>query len=228
MLIINTILLALHATIGASAPVLDGDRMQVEHHSDKSTYWYLPEHNPTITKPEHLGLRVIVQAVKGPERVDKAMKGKASREAAATKTTATTKDTARPHVRRNNNAQKGSGKIGLLESIALAIGIDPKSISEYLNNLRNDFPVQVHGALPTCLNQATRQGLTAIEASLSSIPKCMSATGDEIEISTDGVEVDADGLPVCLDKAGQDALDSIQNALTNLGDCATATPLSRT
>ncbi|KAI8691609.1 hypothetical protein LRP88_08866 [Fusarium phalaenopsidis] len=226
MLIINTILLALHVTIGASAPVLGGDRMQVEHHGDKSTYWYLTEHNPTTTK--HLGLRVIVQAVKEPERVDKAMKGKAARDAVATKTTATTKDTARPHVRRNNNAQEGSGKIGLLESIALAIGIDPKSISEYLNNLRNDFPVQVHGALPTCLNQATRQSLTAIEASLSSIPKCMSATGDEIEISTDGLEVDADGLPICLDEAGQDALDSIQNALTNLGDCATATPLSRT
>jgi hypothetical protein len=56
----------------------------------------------------------------------------------------------------------------------------------------------------------------------------MNATGDEIEISTDGVEVDADGLPVCLDKAGQDALESIQNALTHWGDCATATPLSRT
>ncbi|KAJ4146386.1 hypothetical protein NW754_001851 [Fusarium falciforme] len=168
MLIINTILLALHATIGASAPVLDGDRMQVEHHSDKSTYWYLPEHNPTITKPEHLGLRVIVQAVKGPERVDKAMKGKASR-----------------------------GGCGY-----------------------QDYGYDKGYSSTACL--------TAIEASLSSIPKCMSATGDEIEISTDGVEVDADGLPVCLDKAGQDALDSIQNALTNLGDCATATPLSRT
>ncbi|UPK98767.1 hypothetical protein LCI18_009702 [Fusarium solani-melongenae] len=212
MLIINTILLALHATIGASAPVLDGDRMQVEHHGDKSTYWYLPEHNHAIT--EHLGLRVIVQAVKEPEKVDKAMKGKASRETAATKTTATTKDTAQPHVRRNNNnAQEESGKIGLLESIALAVGIDPKSISQYLSNLRNDFPVQVHGALPTCLNQAARQSLMAIETSLSSIPKCMSAAGDEIELSTDGVEVDADGLP---------------DALTNLGDCATATPLSRT
>lgn len=229
MLFINTILLALHATIGASAPVLDGDTMQVEHHGDQSTYWYLPEHehNPMITK--HLGLRVIVQAVKGPKRVGKAMKDKAAGEAVATKTTTTTttKKTARPHVRRNNNkiAQEAFGKPGLLESIALAIGIDPKSISEYLNNLRKDLPVQVH-ALPTCLSQATRQSLTAIEASLSSIPKCVKATGDEIEINPDGIEVDADGLPVCLDEAGENALESIQNALTNLGDCATATPLS--
>ncbi|EEU48171.1 uncharacterized protein NECHADRAFT_75483 [Fusarium vanettenii 77-13-4] len=236
MLIINSILLALYATIGASAPTLNGARLEVEPQPDKPTFRDLPSHNPMITNPKHLNVRIILESIQGPKKAKKAdktdktgktgkaMKGKAARKTTATKTT---KGTARLHVRRNNNAQEGSGKISLLESIAQAIGIDPKSISEYINNLRNDFPVQV-GALPTCLNQATRESLTAIEASLSSIPKCLSATGDEIEIDTDGVEIDADGLPVCLDEAGQNALESIQNALIDLGDCATATPLSRT
>lgn len=230
MLISNAILLALYATIGASAPTLNGVRLEVEPRDDKSTFRGLPSHNPTITTPKHLGVRIILHMPKKADETAKTAKtGKATKGKAAKKTTATktTKDTARQHVRRNNDAQEEFSKVGLLESIAQAVGIDPKSISEYLNNLRNDFPVQV-GALPTCLSQATRQSLTAIEASLSSIPKCLKATGDEIEIDTDGVEIDADGLPVCLDEAGQNTLESIQNALTNLGDCATATPLSRT
>ncbi|KAL2675465.1 hypothetical protein Neosp_011651 [[Neocosmospora] mangrovei] len=233
MLVINVILLTLYATIGASAPAHGGARLQVEPRGDKSTFRDLPSHNPMITNPKRLNVRIILESIQGPKKAKKADKtgktGKATKGEAARKTTATktTKDTARQHVRRNNNAQEGSGKTSLLESITQAIGIDPKSISEYINNLRNDFPVQV-GALPTCLNQATRESLTSIESALSSIPKCLSATGDEIEIDTDGVEVDADGLPVCLDEAGQNALESIQNALIDLGDCATATPLSRT
>ncbi|KAI8719614.1 hypothetical protein NCS52_00742600 [Fusarium sp. LHS14.1] len=237
MLIINSILLALYATIGASAPTLNGVRLEVEPRDDKSTFRDLPSHNPTITSPKQLGVRIILHMPKKkPDETDKTDKtdktektGKATKGKAAKKTTATktTKDTARPHVRRNNNAQEEFGNTGLLESIAQAIGIDPKAISEYINNLRNDFPVQV-GALPTCLTQAARESLTAIEASLSSIPKCLDATGDEIDIDTDGVEIDADGLPVCLDEAGQNTLESIQNALIDLGDCATATPLSRT
>ncbi|RSL85139.1 hypothetical protein CEP52_016230 [Fusarium oligoseptatum] len=233
MLFINTILLAVYATIGASAPVLDGYKTHVEHHDDKSA-WKLPMQDPTVTDPKHLGTRLILESVQGIGKADKAKKGKdkakkgkGKAKKGKGKATGTTKTTARQHVRRNNNAQDGSSKIGLVESVAKALGINTKPVSDYLNNLRNDFPYEVQDTLPTCLNQATRQGLSAIAASLSSIPKCLSDSGDEIEIDTDGIEVDADGLPRCLNKAGQDALSSIQNALVDLDDCATATPLSK-
>ncbi|RSL55809.1 hypothetical protein CEP54_009170 [Fusarium duplospermum] len=218
MLFINAILLALHATISASAPAPRGLRLDVEPHN-------LRGKDTTVTHPEQLGSSIILESIgayTGPRKADReAKKGKGKAKKGKGKATA------RQHVRRNNDAQDGSGKIGLLKSAAQAVGINPKSISVYLNNLRNDFPYEVQDSLPTCLSQTVREGLSAIETSLSSIPKCVSDSDDEIEIDTDGVEVDADGLPACLDKAGQDALSSIQTALADFGDCATATPLAK-
>lgn len=216
MLFTNTILLVLYATLGASAPV-DGDRMQVEHHEHESIHRYYPAHNPKTTGPEHTGHRGIFEAVEMFERADEAIKA-----------TATTKTTARPHARRDNNAQDESGKMNLLEAAAKTIGINPKSISEYLANLRNDFAISLPNRLPSCLSKATRKSLSEIEASLSEIPKCLKDSGAEIEISTDGIEVDENGLPTCLDNAGQDTLKSIQHVLFNFSDCAVGTPSAST
>ncbi|KAJ4329206.1 hypothetical protein N0V84_000332 [Fusarium piperis] len=234
MLITNTILLVLYATLGASAPVLDGNRLQVEHHGDKSIYRYYPS-DPAISTLDHPAVPGIFKMLKeSHERMVEVTTAENMRRALimalkGIKPTATTKPTTQRLVRRDNKAQQGGpGNIGLIKLAAKAIGIDSKSVSEYLANLRDDFPIDIKDKLPTCLGQAARQGLSAVETSLSGFPKCVSDNDNEIEISPDGIEVDADGLPTCLGKAGQDALKSIHDALNDLGDCAAATPSAST